>query len=233
MSARPIFGLDAETGRVVWQGKGSGPQGYAAIATDGEKIYAGVGGSTYGAFDIKTKRLTGNFSGGHQARQFMSMTFANGKVYIPVTMRGAVMCVDKDAKNHVQGRKWYTAALDGQLNIELNQGGKFGCEMFTDLAVTATKVYAGCNDGALYTFDAETGAKGWSFDTGDKVQSSPSVANGMVYFGSWDGNLYALDALSGKLLWKQPLGDRIISSPWPADGAVYVGCDNGSVYALK
>ena len=123
--------------------------------------------------------------------------------------------------------------LDGQLDIELNQGGTFGYETFTDLAVTDSTVFAGCNYGKLYTFDKETGTKGWTFETGDKVQSSPSVADGAVYFGSWDGNLYALDAASGKLLWKHPLGARIISSPWPGDGSLYVGCDNGSVYSLK
>lgn len=232
MSAMPLYGLDINTGKTVWQGKGAGPQGYAAITTDGEKLFAGNNGSTYGIFDIATGKMTGNISGGHQARQFMSMTFANGKVYIPVTMRGAVMCVDKDAKNQVAGTVWYSSALDGQLDIELNQGGTFGYEMFTDLAVTPTTVFGGGNDGRLYTFDAETGEKGWSFETGGPVQSSPSVANGMIYFGSWDGNLYALDAVTGKLLWKQPLGDRIISSPWPADGAIYVGCDNGSVYCV-
>lgn len=233
MTASPICGFDIQTGKLVWQSKGDGPQGYAAITTDGEKIYAGTGGSYYGSFDIATEKQVGSFSGGHQARQFMSMTVDGDKLFIPVTMRGAVMCLDKDSKNHLQGKKWYSAMLDGQLDMELNQGGTFGYESFTDLAVTDTTVFAGCNDGRLYTFDKETGKKGWTFETGGKVQSSPSVANGVVYFGSWDGNLYALDAASGNLLWKHSLGGRVISSPWPGDSTLYVGCDNGSVYALK
>lgn len=233
MTAAPLYGLDIHTGKIIWQSQGSGPQGYAAIATDGHKIFAGMGGSTYGSFDIATQKNTGNFSGGHQARQFMSMTMDGDRLYIPVTMRGAVLCLNKDAKDYYQGKKWYTAMLDGQLDIELNQGGAFGYEIFTDLAVTDTTVFCGCNDGKLYTFDKATGKKGWTFETGGKVQSSPSVANGEVYFGSWDGHLYALDAATGKLLWKQPLGGRIISSPWPGDGMIYVGCDNGSIYALR
>lgn len=233
MTAAPIYGFDINTGKLVWQSQGDGPQGYAAITTDGERLYTGTGGSYYGSFDIATQKKSGDISGGHQARQFMSMTVEGDKLYIPVTMRGAVMCLNSAAKNQYDGRKWYTAMLDGQLAMELNQGGSFGYEIFTDLAVNDTTVFSGCNDGKLYTFDKVTGKKGWTFETGDKVQSSPSVANGAVYFGSWDGNLYAVDAASGELLWKQPLGGRIISSPWPGDGAIYVGCDNGSVYALK
>jgi outer membrane protein assembly factor BamB len=163
----------------------------------------------------------------------MSMTVTGDRLYIPVTMRGAVLCVDKSAKSEVQGKKWYTAMLDGQLDIQLNQGGKFGYEIFTDLAVTDTTVFSGCSDGKLYTFDAQTGTKGWVFAAGSKIQSSPSIAGGAVFFGTWDGHLYALDARTGKLLWKLPLGGRIISSPWPGDGVIYVGCDNGSIYALR
>jgi outer membrane protein assembly factor BamB len=35
-----------------------------------------------------------------------------------------------------------------------------------------------------------TGAKLWSYTTGNYVQSSPAVINGMVYVGSFDGNVY-------------------------------------------
>jgi len=232
MSAGPILGFDEQTGKPVWSAR-SGPQGYAAISTDGKALFAGKNGSGYAAFDLRTASEMWYDSGGHQNRQFMSMTCANGLVYIPTTMRGAVMCRKPDGKKGARGRVWFAATLDGQLDIELNQGGKFGYEIFTDLAVTPTTVHCGCNDGKLHTFDAKTGEKGWTFQTGGKVQSSPSLAGGAVYFGSWDAHLYALEAASGDLLWKQKLGGRIISSSWPGDGVIYVGCDDGCVYALN
>ena len=34
----------------------------------------------------------------------------------------------------------------------------------------------------------------WKFKTGDHVNSSPAVSDGVVYFGSHDSYLYALDA---------------------------------------
>jgi eukaryotic-like serine/threonine-protein kinase len=52
-------------------------------------------------------------------------------------------------------------------------------------------VYVGSNDDDLYGFDASTGATLWSAATGNGIQSSPAVANGMVYVGSADDNVYA------------------------------------------
>lgn len=42
-----------------------------------------------------------------------------------------------------------------------------------------------------YCLDAATGAHIWSYTTGDGVQSSPAVADGMVFIGSYDKKIYA------------------------------------------
>ena len=47
-----------------------------------------------------------------------------------------------------------------------------------------------------------TGKIKWSFQTGNKIRSTPALCNGVVYFGSDDGHLYALDAQTGKLKWR-------------------------------
>ena len=41
----------------------------------------------------------------------------------------------------------------------------------------------------------------WKFTTGDSVNYSPVVANGIVYICSYDGNLYALNAKTGEKIW--------------------------------
>ncbi len=234
MSAKPIVGVEISTGKLLWQGDGAGPQGFAAIATDGKTIYAGANGSAYGAWDIESSQSIGTVTGGHQARQFMSMTLASEFVYIPVTLRGAVMCMKKEPFN-LRGRVWYTSMLDGNLDVELNAGGSFGHECFTDLAVTEKTVFAGSQDGLLYTFDAKTGKKGWIFKTGGEVMGSPAVASksNIVIFGSCDGKLYALDADSGTKKWDFTVGDKIIGSSWIEDGAIFFGCDDGKIRALK
>ena len=53
-------------------------------------------------------------------------------------------------------------------------------------------VYFGSFDSNLYAVDAETGEEKWRFETGDRVLSSPTIADGAVYFGSDDGHLYGV-----------------------------------------
>ena len=58
-------------------------------------------------------------------------------------------------------------------------------------------VYVCSWDGNLYALSAATGAILWSYTTGNIVDSSPAVVNGVVFAGSWDGNLYAFDLAGG------------------------------------
>ena len=77
-----------------------------------------------------------------------------------------------------------------------------------------------------------TGAQLWSYSTGDSVESSPAVVNGVVYVGSDDDNVYALDAATGTQLWRYTTVDSVESSPAVVNGVVYVGSDDDNVYAL-
>jgi outer membrane protein assembly factor BamB len=72
----------------------------------------------------------------------------------------------------------------------------------------------------------------WSYATGDGIQASFAVTNGVVYVASADGNVYALDANSGVMKWKYPAG-VYTSSPAVANGIIYVGSDDDNVYALN
>ena len=94
------------------------------------------------------------------------------------------------------------------------------------LASSATRngiVYIGGLDHNVYALDARTGAKVWSYTTGDMVGSAPAVANGVVYVGSWDHNVYALDARTGAKVWSYTTGNIVFSSPTVANGEVCVG----------
>ncbi len=85
----------------------------------------------------------------------------------------------------------------------------------------------------MYALNASTGALIWKYTTGDEVDMSPAVANGVVYVVSSHNYLYALNASTGALLWKYTAGD-VESSPTVANGVVYVGAaDDESVYALN
>jgi outer membrane protein assembly factor BamB/formylglycine-generating enzyme required for sulfatase activity len=242
MSAGPIIALNAESGERIWTGPG-GPQGYAGLCLDAATLYAGSNGSNFQAVDLATGRGIWTRNAGHQNRQWTSMTRHGELVYAPGAMAGTVQAWDPKTGE----LKWQQPVWPQQKH-PLNNQGEPGHEVMADLAVADGCVYAACNDGALQTFDAVTGKRGWRRELGGSIQSSPSVAGKTVYFGCWDGNLYALATDTGKTRWRYkpsplPAPDwtvdgkqrsaRIISSPWIGEGVLYVGCDDGYVYALK
>lgn len=87
-------------------------------------------------------------------------------------------------------------------------------------------------DEYIYALDAEDGSLGWEFETGEAIQSSPTVAGGSVFVGSPDGLLYALDVEDGTKLWEFQTDDEIRGSPTVVDGTVFFGGFDGTVYAL-
>ncbi len=99
----------------------------------------------------------------------------------------------------------------------------------------------------LSTYDTSkvNGAVTWTFETGDGIESSPTIAeDGTIYVGSHDGYLYALNS-GGTLKWKfkpaEPIYNKqwkhysgILSSPTIAkDGTVYVIAPDDYLYAVK
>ena len=53
-------------------------------------------------------------------------------------------------------------------------------------------LYLGCDDGRVFSFNAETGATNWTYQTGSRIWSSPWILDNRVYIGSDDGYLYCL-----------------------------------------
>lgn len=72
----------------------------------------------------------------------------------------------------------------------------------------------------------------WRFKTGDKIRSTPAVAEGTVFVGSCDGHLYAVAADSGQLQWKYATGGDVSSSPAVVDGTVVFFGGDRTLYAL-
>jgi outer membrane protein assembly factor BamB len=100
-------------------------------------------------------------------------------------------------------------------------------------AVVNGVAYIGSSQGYVYAVNASTGAKLWSFFTGDTVGSSPAVANGVVYIGSLDHNVYGLNASTGAKLWSFITGNIVVCSPTVVNAVVYVGSSDGNLYALN
>ncbi|HUT32131.1 MAG TPA: PQQ-binding-like beta-propeller repeat protein [Planctomycetota bacterium] len=82
-----------------------------------------------------------------------------------------------------------------------------------------------------------TDGKGlWSFTAGGRIDSAPTVHDGLVLFGCRDGYVYCLRAADGALVWRfraAPDDRRLVSfeqveSVWPVQGSVLV--QDGVVY---
>ena len=93
-------------------------------------------------------------------------------------------------------------------------------------------LYVGSWDGNVYAIRAKTGRKVWSYDTGDRVNTSAAYSNGRIFIANDSGTLYALNARTGKLAWSASQATEFFyAAPATAYGRVYIGSTDGTMYA--
>ena len=116
-----------------------------------------------------------------------------------------------------------SANLSPKWQIKLAPG-----EKLTQPVANNGKVYvAAVRKNTLYALDQNTGKTLWSYTTGGKIDSSPSLWKGRVIFGSADGHLYCLNSDNGELVWRfrgaegdrQMTIDGRMESVWPIHGS--------------
>ena len=89
---------------------------------------------------------------------------------------------------------------------------------------------------SVYAFNEKTGDKLWTYIAGGRVDSPPTIYDGMAVFGATDGWIYCLRASDGALAWRfraAPYDRNImaynkVESAWPVHGSVFVS--NGVAY---
>ncbi len=159
------WALDPDTGEIVWQTQ-VGPGGELGglqwgSAVDGQRIYTAVSNSKFEEYNLTTGPGLGT------------------------TVKGGFWA-SLDAETGA--KLWETAATNPPANaapagtVATNQG------MVT---VANGVVFAGAMDavGTMYAFNAATGEKLWSFESGGSVNSGAAVVNGTVYWGSGYTNI--------------------------------------------
>jgi polyvinyl alcohol dehydrogenase (cytochrome) len=105
------------------------------------------------------------------------------------------------------------------LTLKWAFGFPFGESSNAQPSVVAGRVFAGSDNGYVYSLDAETGCVYWSFETASIVRNSPVVGpvagirdvSYAVYFGDGHGNAYALDARTGRLIWKTRTDEHFLA----------------------
>jgi outer membrane protein assembly factor BamB len=88
----------------------------------------------------------------------------------------------------------------------------------------------------IVALDENTGKETWSYTAGARVDTPPTIHNGLALFGSADGWAYCLRAKDGELVWKRRMApaDRFVGalgqleSAWPVHGSILV--KDGTAY---
>ena len=126
----------------------------------------------------------------------------------------AVVCKDSKTPGDLKP-KW-----------SLRFGGKL-----SPVTVAGGRLYLAQVDAhTVHCLDAESGDRIWSFTAGGRVDTPPSIRDGLAVFGCRDGWVYCLRADDGRLVWRfhaAPLERRIgvfdqLESAWPLHGALVV-----------
>ncbi len=104
---------------------------------------------------------------------------------------------------------------------------------FGQPTVFGGRLYAGSEDGTVYSLDAKTGCIYWTFKAPTTVKTAVTSGFGgrVVYFGDVEGNVYAVSTSTGKLIWKAHVDPhpaaRITGSPVFYNGRLYVPVSSG------
>jgi len=126
------------------------------------------------------------------------------------------------------GRRTGAAACDVPVQIsrqwQVRLQGKLTPPVASD-----NRVYVAARDEhTIYVHDMEGGRELWQFTAGGRIDSPPSVYDGLVLFGCADGRVYCLRASDGELVWRftaAPSDQSIVAfgqleSPWRVHGSV-------------
>ncbi|MHC4558522.1 MAG: outer membrane protein assembly factor BamB family protein, partial [Planctomycetota bacterium] len=122
------------------------------------------------------------------------------------------------------------------LKLKSSWQAKIGGKL-TQPVVADDKVFvASVNAHTINALDADTGETQWTYTAGARIDSPPTIADGLAVFGCRDGWVYALQSSDGKLAWRfraAPDDRKLVAhnqteSVWPVHGSVLV--QDGAVY---
>jgi len=107
----------------------------------------------------------------------------------------------------------------------------------TSLVVANGKVFLAQSEAhTVHALDAKTGDPVWRRTVGARVDSPPTIHDGLCLFGCRDGYVYCLRASDGELVWRflAAPAERLIvaydqlESAWPVNGNILI--EDGSAY---
>ncbi len=93
-------------------------------------------------------------------------------------------------------------------------------------------LYVGSWDGKVHAIRAKSGRRVWTYDTGDRVNTSAAYSKGRIFIANNSGTVYALNAKTGKLAWSASQATEFFyAAPAVSYGRVFIGSTDGTMYA--
>jgi eukaryotic-like serine/threonine-protein kinase len=255
-----VFGINVEDGTQLWCCEISGNIFSSPCIIDNASI---VVGSTKGgiyAIDVRNGNVRWVFK---TEGEVWSSPSYNGKEIFTGCDDGFIYCLDLDGKlrwkTNLNGKvRSSTPCLSsGDDDEDQNSfifvgtysGGMFCLNQSTGMikwsksilkpvmaspATIKDKVFFAASDNKIYCFQVDDGSKIWSFETDERIWSSPCLTEqgGTIFFGSLDSHIYGIDIDSGSQTWKFPTMSMIDSSPAIASGMMFIGSRDGLLYVF-
>ena len=189
-----------------------------AAAVVGDFVYAPALAGNLHCLDLKT---------GKEIWKYRSIEdpdpkkFAPGFKAAPLVTASMIYLGDEDGVLHAvdrdTGRKVWTFASDAEIA---------GC-----VAQFEDKLLLASHDSFLYCLKLD-GAQEWSFQTNDRVNCSPAIAESFTFLAGCDEHLRVIDLRTGKEFRDMPLESILVASPAVVGDLLYVGTHSGEIVCV-
>jgi len=133
---------------------------------------------------------------------------------------------------HDNGRSAYVRT-DVPARLEPSWKKDFGAKVSQPTVAGGKLFLSVIDEHTVYALDARSGRVSWRFVADGRVNSAPTIYQGLAIFGCADGCVYALNTADGKLAWRfraAPNACRLMSydqpeSVWPLPGCTLIQND--------
>ena len=232
-STRVVYGIDAESGEIIWErqvkaipGSPSGVRvgedtGYAAstMATDGVRVFASFANGDLVALDLEGQPIWSKHLGNPENLY--------GHASSLVT-HGDDLLIQYDQDN-----LGYVAALDVATGAERWKTERdFGASWSMPLVATidGREEVILAAEPMVVSYDLSSGEEIWRLEClkYGEVTSVPVYADGLVYVSADSANLSAIDVKTQEIVWESAFLKSGVSTPLLHEGLLYCGADDGA-----
>ncbi|MES2709786.1 MAG: PQQ-binding-like beta-propeller repeat protein [Verrucomicrobiota bacterium] len=188
----------------------------ATAVSDGKLAFFGDGKGTFFALKLED---------GTKAWEFAAKDL----------IEGSALLVGKDV---------IFGSVDGVVHCLEAETGKLRWEFTTEAEIRGAAnvferpgqeplILIGSYDNRLYALKASDGSKVWVVETGNYVNGTPSLVDGVTAFGGCDGFLYFVNGADGKEKGKVEVSNPIASTVAARNGIAVVGHYGNEVVAVE